>query len=31
MISPDVGPCNCNGETSGSLILTFKPELTATP
>ena len=31
IISPEVGPCNCNGDTSGSLILTFKPEFTATP
>ena len=31
IISPDVGPCNCNGETSGSVILTFNPEFTATP
>ena len=30
-MSFDVGPCNCNGETSGSVILTFSPELTATP
>ena len=26
MISIDFGPCNCKGETSGSLIVTFKPE-----
>ena len=30
-MSFDVGPWSCNGETSGSLIWTFKPELTATP
>ena len=26
-----MGPCSCNGETSGSVIDTFKSELTATP
>ena len=31
MISCEVGPCNCKGETSGSDTLTSKPELTATP
>ena len=31
IILPDLGPCNCNGETSGSCILTSKPEFTAKP
>ena len=31
IILAEFGPCNCNGDTSGSEILTSKPELTATP
>ena len=31
MICLDFGPCNCSGDTSGSQILTAKPEFTATP
>ena len=27
----DLGPCNCKGDTSGSLIVTFNPEFIATP
>ena len=31
MTSIDLGPCNCNGETSGSIIFTSNPEFIATP